>query len=210
MGIRIKICGVTTAAQADACIALGADMIGLNLIAASPRHVDLGRARAIADAAQGRAEIVGVVADLAAPELERHRVEARLDRLQLHGEEPPELVIALAPFAFKALRVGSIADLAQVDLYPGLLLVDARVPGKLGGTGVSVDPALVAPLARRREVLLAGGLTEANVAARIQAVRPFGVDVAGGVERAPGDKDLDKVAGFIREARRASVYGDAT
>jgi phosphoribosylanthranilate isomerase len=208
MAIRVKICGVTTAAQADACAALGADMIGVNLVPASPRHVDLARARAIADAARGRAELIGVVADLGPLELERLRVEARLDGLQLHGDEPPELVAALAPFAFKALRVGSSADLEQADRYPGLLLVDARVAGKLGGTGASVDAALVTPLARRRQVILAGGLTEANVAARIQAVRPFGVDVAGGVERAPGDKDLDKVAGFLREARRASVGGD--
>jgi phosphoribosylanthranilate isomerase len=203
MAIRIKICGVTTAAQADACIALGADMLGVNLVPTSPRYVDPARARAISDAAQGRAEIVGVVADLTAPELLRLRAEARLDRLQLHGDEPPELVVTLAPFAFKALRVGSSADVEQADRYPGLLLVDARVAGKLGGTGATVDPALVAPLARRREVLLAGGLTAANVTARIQAVRPFGVDVAGGVERAPGDKDLDKVASFIREARKA-------
>jgi phosphoribosylanthranilate isomerase len=207
MGILIKICGVTTAAQADACADLGADLIGLNFVPASPRCIDLAQARAIGDAARGRAEIVGVVADRSAMELERLRVDARLDRLQLHGDEPPEIVAALAPFAFKALRVGGAADVAQADRYPGLLLIDASAPGKLGGTGTTVDTGLVAPLARRREVILAGGLTEANVAARIQAVRPFGVDVASGVERAPGDKDLEKVAAFIREARRAAEVG---
>jgi phosphoribosylanthranilate isomerase len=205
VGLRIKICGVTTPAQADACAMLGADLIGLNFVPGSPRRIDEARARAIVDAVRGRAEIVGVVADLSAPELMRLRDEARLDRLQLHGDEPPELLLSLAPFAFKALRVGSAADLAQADHYPGLLLVDARVPGKLGGTGATVDPALVAPLARLRDVLLAGGLTPANVASRIRAVRPLGVDVAGGVERAPGDKDLEKVAAFIAEARRAPV-----
>jgi phosphoribosylanthranilate isomerase len=204
MGILIKICGVTTAAQADACAALGADLIGLNFVPASPRCIDPADARAIGDAARGRVEIVGVVADRSERELRQLRDEARLDRLQLSGDEPPELLVALAPFAFKAVRVGGAQDVAQADRYPGLLLLDASVPGKLGGTGAMVDPDLVAPLARLREVILAGGLTPANVASRIEAVRPFGVDVASGVERAPGDKDLEKVAAFIREARRAS------
>lgn len=203
--LRIKICGVTTAAQADACASLGADLIGLNFVPGSPRCIDIARARAIGDAVRGRVEIVGVVAGQQAPELGRLRVEARLDRLQLHGDEPPELLLELAPFAFKALRVASPEDVALADRYPGLLLIDAKVEGRLGGTGVTVDTALIAPLARVREVILAGGLTPENVAARIEAVGPAGVDVAGGVERAPGDKDLERVRAFIAEARRSSA-----
>jgi phosphoribosylanthranilate isomerase len=202
MAILVKICGVTTAAQADACAALGADLIGLNFVPTSPRCVDPAHARAIGDAARGRAEIVGVVADRTARELTLLREEARLDRLQLHGDEPPELLLELSPFAFKVLRVGGADDVALAESYPGLLLIDARAPGQLGGTGATVDVDLVAPLARVRQVILAGGLTPENVAARIQAVYPFGVDVASGVERAPGDKDLEKVAAFIHEARR--------
>lgn len=204
MTVRIKICGVTSAAQADACASLGADLLGLNFVPSSPRRIDIATARSIASAVRGRVEIVGVTADLAAPDLERLRADAGLDLLQLHGDEPPEVVAALAPFAFKALRIGAPEDVALADRYPGLLLVDAKVTGKLGGTGASVDTALVAPLARRRAVFLAGGLTPENVAARIAAVQPAGVDVAGGVERAPGDKDLDKVEAFIAAARRAS------
>jgi phosphoribosylanthranilate isomerase len=204
MGILVKICGLTTPAQADACAALGADLIGLNFVPSSPRCIDLSLARAIGEAVRGRAEIVGVVADRSAAELSQIREEARLDRLQLHGDEPKELVEMLSPFAFKALRVGSPSDIELAESYPGLLLIDARAEGKLGGTGMTVDVDLVAPLARARQVILAGGLTKDNVAARIKAVCPFGVDVASGVERAPGDKDLEKVAAFIREAREAA------
>lgn len=205
MGLLVKICGVMTPAQADACAALGADMIGLNFVPGSPRAIDPRAGARIAEAVRGRAEVIGVVADLAEPDLRRLREEAHLDRLQLHGDELPELVAALAPLAYKALRVGSAEDLEGAERYPGLLLVDARVAGKLGGTGASVDADLVAPLAERRAVILAGGLTPANVAARIRAIRPAGVDVASGVERSPGDKDLDLVAAFIREARRAPL-----
>jgi phosphoribosylanthranilate isomerase len=208
VGLLVKICGVTTPAQADACAAIGVDMIGLNFVPGSPRAIAPLLARLIVEAVRGRAEIIGVVADLAKPALRALHEEARIDRLQLHGDEPPELVTALAPLAFKALRIGSPADLEDAERYPGLLLVDARVAGKLGGTGASVDADLVAPLAARRTVILAGGLTPANVAARIRAIRPAGVDVAGGVERAPGDKDLDLVAAFIHEARRAPLSPD--
>jgi phosphoribosylanthranilate isomerase len=201
--LAIKICGITTAADAEACAALGADMLGLNFVPGSPRRVDVPAARAIADSVRGRVEIVGVVADLDEQALLDLRAAAGLDRLQLHGDEPPDLVQRLGAIAFKALRIGSDADVAAADAYEGLILVDAKVKGALGGTGRAVDPALVAPLARRRPVLLAGGLGPGNVADAVRVVAPWGVDVANGVERAPGVKDLAKVASFVRAARGA-------
>jgi phosphoribosylanthranilate isomerase len=201
--LAIKICGITTAADAEACAALGADMLGLNFVPGSPRRVDVPAARAIADSVRGRVEIVGVVADLDEQALLDLRAAAGLDRLQLHGDEPPDLVQRLGAIAFKALRIGSDADVAAADAYEGLILVDAKVKGALGGTGRAVDPALVAPLARRRPVLLAGGLGPGNVADAVRVVAPWGVDVASGVERAPGVKDLAKVASFVRAARGA-------
>lgn len=197
----VKICGLTSPEDADACVALGADMLGLNFVPSSPRAIDLATARAIADAVAGRVELVGVVADLDEDTLEALRRGARLDRLQLHGDEPPQQVRRHAPHAFKALRIGSAADVAAAARYEGLLLVDAKVPGALGGTGRTVDFTLVAPLSRARPLLLAGGLTAANVADAVRAVSPWGVDVASGVERAPGIKDLDAVAAFVRAAR---------
>ncbi len=199
----VKVCGVTTASDADACAALGVDWIGLNFVPSSPRRIDVAAARRIRDAVRGRAELVGVVADLDEAALLALRVAAGLDHLQLHGDEPPELVRRLAPFAFKASRVGSAADVADAERYEGLLLVDAKVPGALGGTGRTVDFALVAPLARARPIVLAGGLLPANVADAVRAVAPWGGDVASGVERSPGVKDLDAVAAFVARAREA-------
>jgi len=199
----VKVCGVTTAADADGCAALGVDWIGLNFVPGSPRRIDAARARVIRDAVRGRCELVGVVAGLDEPELRSLRSAAGLDRLQLHGDEPPELLAQLAPFAFKALRVGSAEDAAAASRYAGLVLIDAKVEGALGGTGRTVDFALVAPLARARPVLLAGGLRPGNVAEAVRAVAPWGVDVASGVERTPGVKDLDAVAAFVANARGA-------
>jgi phosphoribosylanthranilate isomerase len=105
------------------------------------------------------------------------------------------------PRAFKALRMGDARDVAEADRYEGLVLCDAKVPGALGGTGKTVDFALVAPLARARPILLAGGLGPSNVADAVRAVGPWGVDTASGVERAPGIKDLEAVAAFVRAAR---------
>jgi phosphoribosylanthranilate isomerase len=197
----IKICGITKAADADACVGLGVEMLGLNFVPSSPRYVDPADARWILRNIQGRAEIVGVVADLDEAKLLELRGYLGLDRLQLHGDEPPELVRRLGSCAIKALRVGSPDDVARAALFEGLILVDAKVEGALGGTGRTVDAALVAPLAAARPILLAGGLRPDNIAAAIEAVRPWGVDVASGVERAPGVKDLDKLLAFVERAR---------
>jgi phosphoribosylanthranilate isomerase len=204
--IHVKICGVTTIEDALVCVDAGASAIGLNFVPSSPRCVDASRAREIADAIAGRALVVGVVAVLELEELERLREAAGLGCLQLHGDESPELVRALLPHAYKAVRVGSASDVARAELYPGeYLLVDAKVQGLLGGTGQRVEPALVADLARRRKLTLAGGLTPRNVRSAIHAVRPHTVDVASGVERAgdPRRKDEAAVRAFVAEARAA-------
>jgi len=202
--VIVKVCGVTTAADADACAALGVDWIGLNFVPGSPRCIDVATALGIHAAVRGRSELVGVFAGQDEVGLRFFRSAAGLDRLQLHGDEPPELVARLAPFAFKALRVGSAEDAAGASRYAGLVLIDAKVEGALGGTGRTVDFALVAPLARARPVLLAGGLRPGNVAEAVRAVAPWGVDVASGVERSPGVKDLDAVAAFVANARGAA------
>jgi phosphoribosylanthranilate isomerase len=199
--VQIKICGITRAEDADACASLGVDMIGLNFVPGSPRRIDVARARSIADAARGRVEIVGVTADLDEAALSALLADAGLDRVQLHGDEPPDLVRRLAPRAFKALRVGDAEDVARAAAYPGLVLLDAKVPGALGGTGKVVDFGLVAPLAHARDVLLAGGLRADNVEDAIRAVEPWGVDTASGVESAPGVKDLAALEAFVRAVR---------
>ncbi len=200
MTIHVKICGVTNIEDALASVELGASAIGLNFIAESPRRVDVEAARAISDAIGDRALVVGVVANLGQGALADLRDRARLGCLQLHGDEPPEALIPFLPHVYKAIRVADERDVEGADRYPGEhILVDAKVEGALGGTGVRIDPTLVAALATRRKLTLAGGLRPDNVAEAIAIVRPFAVDVASGVEQ-PGDprrKDLDAVRRFI-------------
>jgi phosphoribosylanthranilate isomerase len=132
--------------------------------------------------------------------------ELGVQRLQLHGDETEADLLALGACAFKALRVGDAADVARARSFPGQpLLVDAKVGGQLGGTGHTLDWALVEPLARARPLLLAGGLRPDNVAQAVQIVRPWGVDVASGVEIAgePRRKDPEKMRRFVSAARAA-------
>jgi phosphoribosylanthranilate isomerase len=202
---HVKICGVTSAAQAVACAEAGASAIGVNFVPTSPRRVDVATARGIARAvraASPRTLVVGVVADLDVSAMRALRDDAELGCLQLHGDEPPEALAALLPHAYKALRIGDASDVARADAYGGdHILVDAKVAGALGGTGARFDWQLVAALARARKVTLAGGLTPENVAEAVRIVRPFCVDVASGVERgAPGVKDMDRVRAFIAAA----------
>ena len=204
MAAHVKICGVTTVDDALLCVEAGASAIGLNFVQTSPRRVSVERARAIARAVRGRTLVVGVVADMEATEMRALLKSAELECLQLHGDETPATLATMLPHAYKAVRVGSAADVERARAYGGeYLLADARVEGKLGGSGKTFDWPLVAGLARERKLTLAGGLTAENVGEAIRAVGPYCVDVASGVESAPGVKDPAKVAAFI-EAARAS------
>ncbi len=204
MSARVKVCGVTTAADALACVEAGVDAIGLNFVASSPRAISAQEGRVIATAIAGRVLVVGVVADMTVEGMRRLAADVGLGCLQLHGDEPPAAVAALLPHAYKALRVAGPGDVARADDYPGdYLLVDAKVEGRLGGTGSSFDWRLVRELATRRELTLAGGLHPGNVAEAIAAVHPFCVDVASGVEipGQPRRKDPARVLAFVRAAR---------
>jgi len=202
----VKVCGITSPEDAELALLAGSDAIGLNFVPSSKRRIDVSTARAIGDRVRGKVELVGVVADLDLAAALALQQEIGLDWLQLHGSEPPALLESL-PRAFKAHGVGSAEDAASAAAYGGeRLLVDARVPGELGGTGVTFDWLLVVELARERPLILAGGLHPDNVAAAVRAVRPFGVDTASGVELTgePRRKDPMKLERFVRAARRAS------
>lgn len=202
---HVKICGITRCIDAELAINAGADMLGLNFVPTSPRRIDVVLAQAIARAANGRVQLVGVFADEDEANI-RNIVDAvPLDFIQLHGRESPEFVSTMGSRAFKAIAIGSAEDVEFAKTYPGeLLLVDARVAGQHGGTGVRIDPDLVAPLARLRPILLAGGLRPENVAEAVLHVRPRGVDVASGVETRPGIKDEGLMHRFVAEARRVT------
>jgi phosphoribosylanthranilate isomerase len=199
----VKICGVTNLEDAELVAQAGADAIGLNFVPGTKRHITRELGRAIAGAVRGRLELVGVFADESLDALESAQREIGLDWLQLHGSETPELVGRL-PRAFKATGIRDAADVERAFAFPGeRLLLDAKVEGARGGTGVAFEWSLLEGRAGVRRLIVAGGLTPQNVAAVLARLSPFGVDVASGVERShdPRRKDPDKVAAFIANAR---------
>ena len=199
---HVKICGITTVSDARGCGELGASAIGLNFVPSSPRCISVDRAREISRALRDtNVLVVGVVVDRDVDGMRALVREAELGCLQLHGEETPETLAPLLPHAYKAVRIGAPEDVVHARRYGGdYLLADAKMPNARGGTGATFDWSLVSDLARERKLTLAGGLRPDNVARAIEAVHPWCVDVASGVERMPGVKDLDAVRSFIAEA----------
>lgn len=210
---RIKICGVTRADDALAAIEAGADAIGINFYAKSARCVTVDVAARITSAVAGRALSVGVFVNTPLEEIERVAERAALDAIQLHGDEPPALAAEVVDWRLVRARrmdargAAPIADdldaCAAEGRAPDALLVDAAAPGAYGGTGHTVSwPDLIGHDQWRRGVplILAGGLSPENVADAIHAVRPQGVDVASGVESAPGEKDAERVRAFVQAA----------
>lgn len=202
----MKVCGVTTVEQAVACVDLGADALGVNFVASSPRRVDERLARAVVEAVGKRTLVVAVVAGMTVDAMRALVEGTGVGCLQLHGDESAAEVTALLPHAYKAVRVANAEDVAVAEGMPGdYVLVDAKVPGALGGTGHGFDWGLVVGLAKRRKLVLAGGLTPENVRSAVDRVRPWCVDVASGVESAPGVKDLGRVRAFLAAARTPDI-----
>jgi len=202
--VRVKICGITNEEDALHAAACGADALGFVFYAGSPRCVTPEQVRAISEVLPPFVTRVGLFVNEAPERIRQVAEVCGLDVIQLHGDEPPA-ACQLPPYrVIKGVRPRSEADLDVLATYPvAALLVDAAVPGEYGGTGQRADWQLAAQLAATRRVILAGGLTPGNVAAAVRTVRPYGVDVASGVEQAPGRKDPEKVAQFIRMAKEA-------
>jgi phosphoribosylanthranilate isomerase len=203
----VKVCGITHIDDAWSAIQAGADVLGFNFVPGSKRRVDVQLARSIIEQIRGQALAVAVVADLPTREALELLSTLGADRLQLHGDESQDQLRALSPSAFKALRVGAAEDVPLVLSFPGHpVLVDAKVEGQLGGTGRVVDWTLVAPVARQRPLILAGGLTPDNVEQAVRIVQPWGVDTASGVDAStdPRRKDPSRLRRFVAAARRAS------
>jgi phosphoribosylanthranilate isomerase len=199
----VKICGITSLDDALACVDAGCDALGFNFWPPSKRHVPVERAAAIAKRVPPNVRTVGVFVNPSADEVDRAFASGAIDLAQLHGDETPDFCARFAGRYWKALRLDGAAALERMDAYTcDFFLVDADTPG-YGGSGQRADVALAAAAAQRRRVILAGGLSPDNVADAIAAVKPYGVDVAGGVEREPGVKDWIKVAAFVQAAKRA-------
>jgi len=205
--LTVKICGLTTLEDALAAVEAGADLLGFNFYPPSPRYISPAECARLAAELRKRgcsARLVGVFVNASAGEIEAILDGCALDLAQLSGDEGPELVQRLGKRAFKAIRpAGPSEPDYPARAEPPAYLIDAYRPGEYGGTGQTGDWRLAAELARRAPILLAGGLRSENVAAAVQQVHPWGVDVASGVESAPGRKDPDKMRAFIQSAREA-------
>ena len=201
--VRVKICGITRVEDALAAAAAGADAIGLVFYAGSPRAVGVEQARAIIAALPPFVTTVGLFVDAGRDELAHILASVPLDLLQFHGDESAEQCEGFGRPYIKALRVRAGDDIvARVADYPSAqgILLDAYVEGVPGGTGEAFDWSLI-PQGLSKPLILAGGLRPDNVAAAVAQVRPYAVDVSGGVEASKGIKDAQKVGAFIRAAR---------
>ncbi len=201
---RVKICGITCRADALHAVNCGADALGFVFYANSPRCVAPETVEEICAELPPFVTRVGLFVNEAPEQIVAVASRCGLDVIQLHGDEAPQ-ACHLPPYrVIKAVRVRDEQSLAGHEQFRvAALLLDAWVAESYGGTGQSFNWELAAAVARQRPVILAGGLTPANVAAAVRQVRPYAVDVSSGVESAPGKKDPEKVAAFIRKAREA-------
>ena len=192
----MKVCGITRAEDAEAAVGCGAGALGFVFWPESPRYIDPDRARDIVTGIPAFVTIVGVFVNQPASYVNDVAAAVGLGAVQLHGDEGPAVAASMVRPVIKAL--GRV-DAPMVDIWPArvTLLVDAYDPVRRGGTGETADWAAAAAIARRRRVVLAGGLHAGNVRAAVAQVRPFGIDVSSGVEHRPGIKDRVKLAAFF-------------
>jgi len=220
----VKICGIKTLNDARSAIDAGADYLGFNFYPKSVRFIEISACVEITSVLKRehpQVKLVGVFVNSPVEEIKDILQTCRLDLAQLHGDETPDMLASFNGKAFKAIRLSSSESaetsvssfLQSVDPsthlfssveYP-LVLIDAAVKGVYGGSGVTADWIAAAELAKKYPLLLAGGLTPENVADAVRQVRPWGVDVASGVESAPGEKDAGKMAQFVKEVKRVEI-----
>jgi phosphoribosylanthranilate isomerase len=186
----VKVCGITRAEDAKAAVDAGARALGFVFWPKSPRFIDPYRARAIIAAVPPFVTAVGLFVNQHAEYVAGVASLARLGAVQLHGDESVAYAELLQRPLIKALTLGD-----HIEDWPAhtIVLLDAHDRTRRGGTGRTIDWAAAATVARRRPILLAGGLTPENVGEAVARVRPFGIDVSSGVERSPGIKDHGKI-----------------
>lgn len=225
---KIKICGIKTLNDALTAIDAGADYLGFNFYPKSARFIEKQTCVEVTSVLRkeyAHIKLVGVFVNSSVEAVKDIMEICSLDLAQLHGDETPEMVESFGGKAFKAFRLSADTSVhpflrfVETSMHPfakqsvdhirypfqqsalPALLVDASVNGAYGGTGVTADWNRAAELAKKYPLLLAGGLTPKNVAAAIRRVKPWGVDVASGVESAPGEKDAGKMIEFVKKVR---------
>jgi len=204
--IRIKICGITSLPDAKAAAEAGANALGFNFYEKSLRRVVSADAAQIRSKLPKEIEAVGVFVNAKPADINSLRAFVRFDTAQLHGDETPDIVSRVASTlpVIKAFRVDANFPLATLDRYSDAFafLLDAARAGQYGGTGQTTDWEFARRAAASRRIILSGGLKVENVAEAIRVVRPYGVDVASGLEIKPGKKDHARLKEFIDEVRR--------
>ena len=205
MPVLAKICGLTDDAAVEAAVQHGADMLGFVFFPASPRNLSAEQAEALLREVPSGIDRVGVFVDPETDFLDRILAKARLDLLQLHGDETPEECSRYPVMTLKAFRVQGEETLAELEAYPSAgYLLDAYVKDALGGTGATFNWDLAVRAQEfGKPIFLAGGLTPENVAEAVRKVQPFGVDVSSGVEIEPGRKDAEQMRTFVAVAKGA-------
>jgi phosphoribosylanthranilate isomerase len=202
--LKVKICGITRLEDALAAARHGADALGFNFWPGSKRFIAPADAAAIVRKLPPAVEAFGVFVNASREEILAAVAASGVGTAQLHGDEPPALCASLPLPVVKAIRVDGPSALAALAAYEvSAFLLDAAGPG-FGGSGRTLDWELAAEAARAARVFLAGGLTPENVGEAVSRVRPYGVDVASGVELMPGVKDEEKVRRFVQAAKEAA------
>lgn len=206
MSVRVKVCGMTRLEDARLAEALGAHAVGFIFYAPSPRSVTPEQAAAIVRGLHPYTVKVGVFVRESAEHINAIAAACGLDRVQLHGGEPHDLLARLERPGYRALRLKDEADLAAAREAPDTtVLLDTYDPDYYGGTGRPFNWEWARELGRSRRVILAGGISPQNVARALAAARPAAVDVSSSLEAAPGRKDPDKLAAFFRAFRAAAA-----
>jgi phosphoribosylanthranilate isomerase len=196
----VKVCGITRVEDAVLASELGASAVGFIFWPGSPRYVTPARAREITTSLNGRVKCVGVFVNETAERIEQVADTARIDAIQLHGSESPDLVRQLAG-ARDVIKAVAIPDGESVDVSAFadevLILLDAHDAARHGGTGRTIDWDIARRMSASRRTILSGGLNPDNVNRAVAAVTPYGVDVSSGVESSPGMKDPVRLKNFF-------------
>jgi len=203
VSIKVKICGITSAQDANAAIEAGADALGFMFYEPSPRNLTIKAAREIIRSLPPFITKVGVFVDAAESTIREAISECALDAVQFHGNEAPDVCRRFPIKVIKAFRILDTGSLAGLSLYQtNAWLLDSFVSGKHGGTGAVFNWDIALQAKRLgTPIILAGGLTPENVVDAVRKVQPYAVDVSSGVESAPGRKDRDKMKSFITAAK---------
>jgi phosphoribosylanthranilate isomerase len=209
MRTRVKICGITREQDALAAAAAGADAIGFVLWPGSPRQITPRRAARLGRRLPAFVTRVGVFVNASPAAVTRAVREAALDAIQLHGDENPAAYRRCGAAVIKSVSLSGLADVRKALRYPAdvTLLVDVRDLVRRGGTGRVANWPLARRLARRRPILLAGGIGPSNVRQAIRAVQPWGLDVSSEVEVAPGRKSRTKITALMDSVTKVDREG---